>query len=64
MKQSDNTKKRFSSLEDVLYNSSVDTKSLVLIVDDPDAVTDPRGPRKIFDHWVLFNILPDTAAIA
>lgn len=30
--------------------------SLVLIVDDPDAATDPKGPGKTFDHWVVFNI--------
>ncbi len=32
--------------------------SLVLIIDDPDAATDPDGPGKTFDHWVLFNIPP------
>ena len=31
-------------------------KSLVLIIDDPDAATDPDGPGKTFDHWVVFNI--------
>ena len=36
------------------------TKSLVLIVDDPDA-PDPRAPRMTWVHWVLYN-LPPTAA--
>jgi Raf kinase inhibitor-like YbhB/YbcL family protein len=35
------------------------TKSLVLIVEDPDA-PDPRAPRMIWVHWVLYNI-PATA---
>ncbi len=33
------------------------TKSLALIVDDPDA-PDPRNPRTVWVHWVLFNIPP------
>lgn len=38
-------------------------KSLALIMDDPDV---PKGriPGDVFDHWVVFNIPPDTAAIA
>jgi len=35
-----------------------DTRSLVLIVDDPDA-PDPEAPRMIWVHWVLYNIPPD-----
>jgi Raf kinase inhibitor-like YbhB/YbcL family protein len=35
------------------------TKSLVLIVDDPDA-PDPQAPRMTWVHWVLYNI-PATA---
>ncbi|MBW2257778.1 MAG: YbhB/YbcL family Raf kinase inhibitor-like protein, partial [Deltaproteobacteria bacterium] len=35
------------------------TKSLALIVDDPDA-PDPAAPRVIWVHWVLYN-LPPTA---
>ena len=31
------------------------TRSLVLIVDDPDA-PDPKAPRMTWDHWVLYNI--------
>jgi Raf kinase inhibitor-like YbhB/YbcL family protein len=31
------------------------TKSLALIVDDPDA-PDPRAPRMTWVHWVLYNI--------
>jgi Raf kinase inhibitor-like YbhB/YbcL family protein len=34
-------------------------KSLVLIVDDPDA-PDPRAPRMTWVHWLLYN-LPPTA---
>lgn len=30
-------------------------KSLVLVVDDPDA-PDPRAPRMTWVHWVLYNI--------
>ena len=33
------------------------TKSLVLIVEDPDA-PDPAAPRMIWVHWVLYNLRP------
>lgn len=36
------------------------TKSLALIVDDPDA-PDPDAPRMIYVHWVLYDI-PLTAS--
>ena len=32
-------------------------KSLALIVDDPDA-PDPKAPKRIWVHWVLYNIPP------
>lgn len=31
------------------------TKSLALIVDDPDA-PDPRAPKTVYVHWVLYDI--------
>ncbi|MDM5270594.1 YbhB/YbcL family Raf kinase inhibitor-like protein [Sulfurovum sp. zt1-1] len=33
------------------------TKSLVLIVDDPDA-PDPEAPKMTWVHWVLYNLPP------
>jgi Raf kinase inhibitor-like YbhB/YbcL family protein len=30
-------------------------KSLVLIVEDPDA-PDPKHPKMVWDHWLLYNI--------
>ena len=33
------------------------TKSLALIVDDPDA-PDPAAPKMIWGHWVLYNLPP------
>jgi Raf kinase inhibitor-like YbhB/YbcL family protein len=35
------------------------TKSLALIVDDPDA-PDPRAPKMTWVHWVLTNLPPGT----
>lgn len=37
-------------------------RSLVLIVDDPDA-PDPKAPRMTWVHWVLYNIPPDTTGL-
>ena len=39
------------------------TKSLALIVDDPDA-PDPAAPKMTWVHWVLYNIPPDAAGFA
>jgi Raf kinase inhibitor-like YbhB/YbcL family protein len=33
------------------------TKSLALVVDDPDA-PDPKAPKRTWVHWVLYNIPP------
>jgi len=37
-------------------------KSLVLIVDDPDA-PDPKAPRMTWVHWVLYNIPPTASGL-
>jgi Raf kinase inhibitor-like YbhB/YbcL family protein len=38
------------------------TKSLALIVDDPDA-PDPAAPKMTWVHWLLYNIPPDATQI-
>lgn len=38
------------------------TKSLVLIVDDPDA-PDPAAPKMTWVHWVLYNIPPNASGL-
>ena len=38
------------------------TRSLVLIIDDPDA-PDPRAPKMTWVHWVLYNIPPESSAL-
>jgi Raf kinase inhibitor-like YbhB/YbcL family protein len=35
-----------------------DARSLVLIVDDPDA-PDPAAPKRTYVHWVLYNLPPN-----
>jgi Raf kinase inhibitor-like YbhB/YbcL family protein len=39
------------------------TRSLALIVDDPDA-PDPAAPKVTWVHWVLYNIPADAAQLA
>jgi Raf kinase inhibitor-like YbhB/YbcL family protein len=38
------------------------TKSLVLIIDDPDA-PDPKAPQLVWVHWVVYNMPPDTKSL-
>jgi hypothetical protein len=38
------------------------TKSLVLIIDDPDA-PDPKAPRVTWVHWVLYDLPPSARAL-
>ena len=39
------------------------TKSLVLIMDDPDA-PDPAAPKRVWVHWVLYNIPATSSGLA
>src|SRR5689334_14274332 len=43
-------------------NVPANTKSLVLIADDPDA-PDPAAPKMIYVHWVLYNIPPEAMGL-
>lgn len=43
-------------------NLPAGTRSLVLIVDDPDA-PDPAAPRMVWDHWILYNIPPECGGL-
>jgi Raf kinase inhibitor-like YbhB/YbcL family protein len=35
------------------------TKSLALVIDDPDA-PDPKAPKRVWVHWVVVNLPPET----
>lgn len=39
------------------------TKSLALIVDDPDA-PDPKAPQRTWVHWVVYDMDPASSGIA
>jgi Raf kinase inhibitor-like YbhB/YbcL family protein len=38
------------------------TKSFALVVDDPDA-PDPAAPKRVWVHWVLYNIPADATGL-
>lgn len=38
------------------------TKSLALIVEDPDA-PDPRNPQRVWVHWVVHDLPPDAPGL-
>lgn len=39
------------------------TRSLALIVDDPDA-PDPKAPKMVYVHWVVYDIPPSATGLA
>ncbi len=39
------------------------TRSLALIIDDPDA-PDPKHPQRVWVHWVVYNLPPDATGLA
>src|SRR5262245_39021220 len=39
------------------------TKSLVLVIDDPDA-PDPRAPKIVWVHWVIYDLPASTTGLA
>ena len=41
----------------------VGTRSLALIVDDPDA-PDPKAPKTTWVHWVVYNLPPGAGSLA
>jgi Raf kinase inhibitor-like YbhB/YbcL family protein len=38
------------------------TRTLALIVDDPDA-PDPKAPKTVWVHWVLYNLPPESTGL-
>src|SRR5262245_51131912 len=38
------------------------TKSVALVVEDPDA-PDPAAPKRTWVHWVVYNIPPETSEL-
>lgn len=38
------------------------TRSLALVIDDPDA-PDPKAPKHVWAHWVVYNLPPDAEGL-
>lgn len=39
-----------------------EAKSLVLVVEDPDA-PDPQAPQRTFAHWLIYNLPPESRGL-
>src|SRR4051812_41804721 len=39
------------------------TQSFAIVVDDPDA-PDPAAPKRVWVHWLLYNLPPGTTSLA
>ncbi len=46
----------------VWQNVPAGTRSLALIIDDPDA-PDPVAPKMTWVHWIVFNLSPETTGL-
>ena len=44
------------------HGAPAGTRSFALIVDDPDA-PDPAAPRRVWVHWVLYNVSAEVEAL-
>jgi len=44
------------------HDAPAGTRSFALVVDDPDA-PDPAAPKRIWVHWVLYNLPADTEGL-
>ena len=38
------------------------TKTLALLIDDPDA-PDPKTPKRVWAHWLVYNLPPDSQGL-
>jgi len=47
----------------VFADVPLQAKSLVLVVDDPDA-PDPNAPKMTWVHWLLYNMPPTTSGLS
>jgi Raf kinase inhibitor-like YbhB/YbcL family protein len=46
----------------VFSGAPAGTRSLALLVEDPDA-PDPAAPQRIFTHWLVVNLPPETTGL-
>jgi Raf kinase inhibitor-like YbhB/YbcL family protein len=46
----------------IISGAPENTKSLALIIEDPDA-PDPKAPKRVWVHWLLYNLPAGTEAL-